>query len=228
MILIPPELVYLHEQISASKDGISSLKKTNIAITIGSISVLVLLMSFMIYSRSKHRKELLKINEQINTTSHDSRIVLEKNLNLSEQVKFLTHEVDTLLSATRSASSIAILNSMCRQIFDIDDSTMRNRMIVDFVKTELDRANHPAFLKNLKRNIPQYKLETLDLIQSEIPSFSSSDYQFLTMILSGLSWASIATILKISKSNYYTRKSRMINKLKTSNNPLILDLADSV
>lgn len=119
------------------------------------------------------------------------------------------------LHSRKASPKYAVLNKLCSEIVDFEeDDALISRVLSAYVKSELDKAKSPGFISNLRKQLPE-NIRVILLQLENCGNIQPKEIEHIVMLLSGLSGSAIAVISGTSKSNFYTRKSRIVNKLKS-------------
>lgn len=191
-----------------------------------SISVFVLLLlvlvavSFWMNARSKSTESARRME----------RILMLNNEIFSNynEIQHLTEELGTNQSAQRELHAKigslfkeqwSTINKLCDRYLEADGSKNKSKILASEVEREVSKMRRPETFYNIESAVNEYMDDIMSVLRNECSFLSESDFLFISMIYAGLSPRTICLIFDIKFKTYYTRRTRLAERIMQSEAP---------
>lgn len=191
-----------------------------------SISVIVLVLlvlvavSFWMLARSKSRESarrmerILILNDEICSNYGEIHLLTEKlGTNQSTQ-RDLQERIGNLFKERWST-----INKLCDRYIEADGSPNKSRILASEVEREIRKLRSPETIAYIEEVVNEYMDGIMSLLRVECDFLSESDILFISMVYAGLSPRTICLMFDIKYKTYYTRRSRLLQRIVLSDTP---------
>ncbi len=133
---------------------------------------------------------------------------LERN---KSQAQSMSYEVERLYKSQWST-----INMLCDEFFgNIGDRKVRD-LILNNIENELTRLRDPKFFKEVEDSVNKYMDNIVCRLRSQCVFLKNDDILFLMLSYAGFSKRAVSLFTDIKLKYYYTKRSRLINKIEQS------------
>lgn len=204
-------------QHKAAKERLKGYKNKTITLIVFITSLCLIIVILLInHIRIKHKNTIIE-NNIAETLDLNDQLHLAQNqiLHIKDS---LNSEIESLFKEQWST-----LNQLCNRYFDSpNDSTSRTIVINEFEK-QLKKIASPKSFTEIEDAVNRYMSNIMTKLRNECPFLKEEDLKLLVLYLAGFSPRSICLFLNINLKNFYTKRYRIIDRIK-SKNPESLDL----
>lgn len=128
----------------------------------------------------------------------------------TEENENLINQKNTLFKEKRE-----MINIMCGEYVDKWDSDKMRPFILKRIETEVGKLQSASFRKSIQKEIEEYYGDLFSEIRDR-DLFKPDDIYFLQLVIAGFSQKAVSLINNIHPKNFYTKKYRLIEKIKHS------------
>ena len=132
----------------------------------------------------------------------------------SETVKELRAELETLFR-----NSWNLLNKLCNEYFEKEDSRISREIIVKNIESELSKIQKQNNIHNIKESVNKYMSGLVTKLEDQCPTLSQIEINIATLIFAGFNAKSICLFLGIRLKNFYAKRKQLIDTIKESTTP---------
>lgn len=111
------------------------------------------------------------------------------------------------------------LNVLCEEYFEKWDDEKTRRTILNKLRKEVDKQTSPDRLADIEQSVDMYMGGIMSLLRKEFPDFKPEDLNLMTLIFAGLSHRASCLFMGFSNTQYYKKRSRLKNIIKSSQAP---------
>lgn len=111
------------------------------------------------------------------------------------------------------------LSNLCEEYFEKDSSMKMRESIQRNIESEIRNIGTPVGLHLIEQETDRYRDGLVKKLRMEFPKFKEKDIQFSCLLFAGFSVRAICFILDITTNNFYVRKKRLIERLKSCDSP---------
>lgn len=230
---------YLVEANGAKREA-HILKLRLLLVTLGLCLIFLLVFGFLRYKRDRREKEidrLLRIREETNRilkqTNEDLRCqngrIEEEKRGLQEQMDLLKHdsgELEKTLENLRKdyvstyKEKFSAIGELCNAYMNSKKRTDKNEFIVRRVERLIafiseDDGLHAHFEGQINRDLN----DIVKHLKEDLGSVDKKESRFVCYCIAGFEPEMIASILGLSISNVYTKKSRLKDRIRKLDSP---------
>lgn len=112
-----------------------------------------------------------------------------------------------------------MLNKLCNLYFDKINGGLSSKAISEQIEREISKFTDSKNLQSIEDSVNRYMDNIVDTMNSEFSFLGKNNISFLTFIMAGFSVRAVCLMTGLQTKNYYTRKRRLIERIKASNVP---------
>ena len=112
-----------------------------------------------------------------------------------------------------------LINRLCDEYFEVENDDMARRRVYKKVKEEVGHICNTENLAELQNIVNRSRDNILERAKSQIPDLTADNLLMLTLIYSGFAPKTICLILNLKMKTFYTRRQRLVNRIKESDDP---------
>lgn len=215
-------------------------RETKFWIIAGSSLILVLILSVIYYFRTQIKRRRIEMDHLIadmyNATKQLEHIRIE-NSKLSRTIDEQQGDISALESRLNTEESKpqeemeqlfrqgwTTLNMLCGEYFEKGDNQSLRTSILNNIEKELGRLRSKKNISAIKEAVNRYMDGCLDRLQVQCPALKEDDITFIGLIYAGFSPKAVCLFLDIKLKNFYTRRSRLAERIMLSGSPEAEDL----
>lgn len=110
-----------------------------------------------------------------------------------------------------------ILDNLCQKYYEIESKSYDNKRIEDKVSSEIEKLRQKHNFKLIEYDLNNHLHGLITALREECGSLKESDIKFCALLFSGLSPKSISLLCDITLNNFYTKRKRLIEKIRNCN-----------
>lgn len=126
----------------------------------------------------------------------------------------LRSHIDTLF-----ADRYKTLSLLCDEYFEKAGSEHLRLSLYKRVEDEINRLRTPQTLRLIEDAVNRYRDGIIDRLRTQLPQLKPADITFITLIYAGFSPRAVCLLAGLSLKNYYTKRSRLRDRIDASNAP---------
>lgn len=111
------------------------------------------------------------------------------------------------------------INLLCNEFFEKGDSEKTRSSIINEVEKELDSLRSPRKLRQIEGSVNECMDGLISRMRVQCPFLKEDDILFLSLIHAGFSPRAVSLFTGIKLKYFYTRRSRLIERIKHSEVP---------
>lgn len=171
------------------------------------IVIILLIISVVIYHKFMMRVKNLEIERKIDYIDQ-----LNSELSIVSEEKRIVHKrVETLFRERWET-----LNMLCNEFFEKSDSEKPRISIINEIEKELELMRTPRKIRQIEDLTNKYLDDIVDRLRCQCPFICNDDIVFLTLIYAGFSPRAVCIFTGIKLKYYYTKRSRLIKRIESS------------
>lgn len=109
-----------------------------------------------------------------------------------------------------------MLNMLCNQYFEIGNDSKYRVSILNRIYSEINKMTSESEIRKIEDSVNRYMNNVVNCLREECPFLKKDDITFLTLIIAGFSAKTVCMFTNISLKNFYTKKSRLLKRIKES------------
>lgn len=185
------------------------IKNHNIEIEL-KMAQIVLLRDEMEHTNTKLKN--IKSTYEISKNKSDSLIIqLEDSIQRQNVMYQLSRDI--------FGDRIKHLNLFINQFYDIDSSEHTKKSALYNIKCELEKLTDKSNITEIERIVNTFNDDIIDKIRQSLPDFSENDINFLTLTIAGFNSRAISLFMGIKPNSTYTKRQRLINRIRKIDSP---------
>lgn len=213
---------YVSEQ---NKYNLIRLKDLKIRIvSVACIAILLTIVVILLVLRYKNKQidrrvaDILLLNREVDQQRQMYQSVSQL-LEKAESDKDELHKVVGRLYR----DSLSTIDKFCDRYSEDNSSEKGKLLFIKAVQKEIEKMRNPDNIRQIEASVNLYLGGVLARLKEECPFLRQEDVTLLALIYSGLSPRSISFMLGFKLKTFYTKKSRLKNRILASN-PHLVDL----
>lgn len=201
------------ETIEAQKHKTRSRINMLLSIIITLVFMLVGVIALLWFRKYRENKET-EVNRLLNLASEtQNEIKQQKENSQKELLRLRSAYLNEIKGHMNSAQEFNIL--LQGNVHDSDNQFLLNKLKSAFP----DYLNDPEAQKSIEKKINSYMNNIISNLRKDYPEINDTEVLFYCFHVLGFSSSAIASVMKISMSNYYVRKSRLKEKIAREHYP---------
>lgn len=179
----------------------------NLGVIIAALTIIavVMLTLFYIYKFKLRRQEIENKMEDINELS----IKLTDIVNQKQDSDTRLHKyIETLFR-----NQWQTINALCNRYFEAPKNELTKTLVFSEFKDQLSKLTDRKNIKKIEDGENLFMDNMLTKIREEFLKVSDPDIEFLALVLAGFKAKTVCLFTGISYKNFYSKKTRMINKI---------------
>ncbi len=194
---------YNIESIKAEKKAEKNRMATIFVVIIAILIITCVIISVQLRMKLRDREfndTIRRIRDEIK--GHD--------ILYNEQSEFMGQLIDR---------RFGLINRLCDEYFEVENDDMARRRVYKKVKEEVGHICNTENLAELQNIVNRSRDNILERAKSQIPDLTADNLLMLTLIYSGFAPKTICLILNLKMKTFYTRRQRLVNRIKESDDP---------
>lgn len=181
---------------------------------------------FIIWRRRKRRKldEMMVVARQYfdkyEQLTHTTDLLRKETSDLREEKALIKKELELLYR--RQFES---LNHLSKIYFESPSASDKGKLLKDIGEL-MKEVNTPLFRENVLRTVNALYGNIIETLENSVDKITEREVLFYAFMVASLSPEAICLILGLSKTNYYTLRSRVQNKILDSGSENVSRLLD--
>ncbi|MBD5415609.1 MAG: hypothetical protein HDR46_04885 [Bacteroides sp.] len=144
-----------------------------------------------------------------------ARVALQANITSMQLLKATSTSKEQLIESL-AKSKWSIVNKLCNAYFDLSESPVLIKFVVQSIETELQELRSKDSISDILSATDNITQGLISQLKSECTFLKSSDIEFIGLIYAGLSVRAVCYLTGIKKDYYYKKKNRLLQRIEAS------------
>lgn len=196
------------------------LRMKNIEIEKNMSEILVLTDRFLCKSNENIELQHSLSLKEDNIKSMSETIVFQQQRisSLNEKVEGVTAEVENTIE-NLFKDKWQMLNMLCNEFFERGDSARTRASIINNIDAEITKLRSPKNICNIEMTVNKYMNNIVEKLKEQCPMLKPDDIVFIMLVYAGFSPRAVCLFTGIKLKYFYTKKSRLIQRILSSSAP---------
>ena len=137
---------------------------------------------------------------------------------LNEKVEGVTAEVESTIE-NLFKDKWQMLNMLCNEFFERGDSARTRASIINNIDAEITKLRCPKNICNIEMTVNKYMNNIVEKLKEQCPMLKPDDIVFIMLVYAGFSPRAVCLFTGIKLKYFYTKKSRLIQRILSSSAP---------
>ncbi len=179
---------------------------------------IVIAYRWFLYRRDKEIENNVAYIHSLNSNiklEQAMRLIAQKDLQEFQNNALAKNELYTRLFSKYTG----MLDSLCSQYFDHDESEISKKSLLRSIKSEIEQLRSDDSIRQICDTVDEYTGGTISKLRSQATWMSENDIAFVAMLIAGFSPKAINVFLGIKPNSVYTKKARIKDRISEKKLP---------
>lgn len=143
------------------------------------------------------------------------RLIAQKDLQEYQNNASAKNELYTRLFSKYTG----MLDSLCSQYFDHDESEISKKSLLRSIKSEIEQLRSDDSIRQICDTVDEYTGGAISKLRLQATWMSENDIAFVAMLIAGFSPKAISVFVGIKPNSVYTKKARIKDRISEKKLP---------
>ena len=201
------------------------------AIIIGSIIFLIIILAVIIINRQRMKIKLYQIQallDELEIKDSEKRTLRTEIVGLTKKLELRDKEAESMKETQRSIEELKInvrqlfrskwetVNIISSELYVQPTNQIHYNAIINKLKKQIERFKSTSYKQELEKEVDKHLDGIVSRLRKECVFLNEKHIEFLILNYSGFSVKTICLILDIGEKTFYSRRSRIRDKILKS------------